>query len=613
MAGKSITKPLVWILMGLLILGLGGFGVTSLSGTLRTVGQVGEADISVTDYFQGLQTEIRAEEASRRESISFAQARALNLDQLVLSQLIVQAAFDHETIISGLSVGDENLRDTILGMRQFTGVDGAFNREAYRFTLEQQGMNERQFEQDTRRDIARSFLQAAVLAGVNMPESYTDTMVEYLGERRSIEWSLLDRDDLDVGVPVPTEADLVAYHTENPEAFTQPETKRISYSWLTPDMIIDTVEVDETALRDAYEARRGEFVQPERRLVERLIYPDQAAAEAALARVTDGEATFEDLVAERGLELSDADLGVVAKTDLGDIAEPVFAAETSQVVGPLTTGLGPALFRVNAALAAQETPFEEAVPQLRDALALDRARRVIEAEIEAVDDLLAGGATVEDLANETDMQTGQISWHPGMSDDIAAYEAFRAAAAAITTDNYPEVAELEDGGIFAIRLDEVVPPTVQPLDTVREAVAAAWENAQITALLTEMVQPKVAQLESGQGFADVELEVSGTQEVTRRGFIAEAPASFIETVFNMQEGGVELVEGPGRVFVLKLNAIQGPDPEDPDLQEIEQFLENEAAGGVAQDLFQILANDIRTRAGVELDEGALNAVHSNFQ
>ena len=79
MAGKSITKPLVWILMGLLILGLGGFGVTSLSGTLRTVGQVGEADISVTDYFQRLQTEIRAEEASRRESISFWRALTANV------------------------------------------------------------------------------------------------------------------------------------------------------------------------------------------------------------------------------------------------------------------------------------------------------------------------------------------------------------------------------------------------------------------------------------------------------------------------------------------------------------------------------------------------------
>ena len=36
--------------MGLLILGLGGFGVTNLSGTVRSVGSVGEADISLNEY-----------------------------------------------------------------------------------------------------------------------------------------------------------------------------------------------------------------------------------------------------------------------------------------------------------------------------------------------------------------------------------------------------------------------------------------------------------------------------------------------------------------------------------------------------------------------------------
>jgi peptidyl-prolyl cis-trans isomerase D len=38
---------------------------------------------------------------------------------------------------------------------------------------------------------------------------------------------------------------------------------------------------------------------PERRLVERLVYPDQAAADAARARLDAGE-SFETLVADRG-------------------------------------------------------------------------------------------------------------------------------------------------------------------------------------------------------------------------------------------------------------------------------------------------------------------------
>ena len=43
MSKGNTSKTLVWILMGLLILGLGGFGVTNLGGTVRTVGDVVEA------------------------------------------------------------------------------------------------------------------------------------------------------------------------------------------------------------------------------------------------------------------------------------------------------------------------------------------------------------------------------------------------------------------------------------------------------------------------------------------------------------------------------------------------------------------------------------------
>ena len=66
-------------------------------------------------------------------------------------------------------------------------------------------------------------------------------------------------------------------------------------------MLIDTVEVDEDALQAAYEQRKAEYVIPERRLVERLVYPTRPKAAAAKARLDAGEATFDELVAERGL------------------------------------------------------------------------------------------------------------------------------------------------------------------------------------------------------------------------------------------------------------------------------------------------------------------------
>ncbi len=613
MAAKSITKPLVWILLGLLILGLGGFGVTSLSGTLRTVGHVGEAELSVNDYFQGLQNEIRAEEADRGESISFAQAQQMGIPDRVLGQLTVQGALDHETIVNHISVGDANLAEQVRSLRQFTGPNGEFDREAYRFALDRMGLNESQFEEDIRREIARSFIQAAVLSGVTMPDTYIDTMIQYLGERRGIEWSVLERADLELGVPEPDDAQLDAFHQENAARFTRPETKRITYAWLTPEMLLDTVEVDEEALREAYADRRDEFVQPERRLVERLVYPTQDAAAEAMARLEADEVTFEDLVAERGLELADADMGIVEPAQLGDAAQTVFDAAPSEVVGPAPSTLGPALFRVNAVLQAQETTFEEAEPELRNLLAADRARRVLDSRTDEIDDLLAAGATIEDLGTETAMRVASIDWHPDVTDDIAAYESFRSAAAALGQDDYPEVEELDDGGIFAMRLDEVVPPALIPLDEVRDEVAAAWTDAQVAELLRQQAEPLAERLAAGESFEEVGLTVDGSEEVTRRGFIEEAPERFIETVFGMGAGDTRVIDGRARVFVLKLNTIEGPDPEDGDLQQIRTFLRNETSGSLSSDLFQVLANDIRTRAGVSFDEGALNAVHNNFQ
>ena len=49
-AKKGVTNTLVWILMGLLIVGLGGFGVTNLQGNLDRIGRVGETELDANDF-----------------------------------------------------------------------------------------------------------------------------------------------------------------------------------------------------------------------------------------------------------------------------------------------------------------------------------------------------------------------------------------------------------------------------------------------------------------------------------------------------------------------------------------------------------------------------------
>ena len=422
---KQLSKTFVWILLGLLVAGLAGFGATNLSSSVRTVAKVGNETVGVEQYARELQREIRAVEAQTGQPLQMSDAKAMGLDQQVLAQLIALASIDNEVAELGLSVGDEKLQQEIVAIQAFQGIDGKFDRESYRFALDQAGINEADFEEDLRKEAARTLVQGAIVSGVTMPETLVNTLVDYVGARRSFTMAVMTAEDLESPLPAPDDAALQTYYDDHPEQFTLPETKQITYVTLTPDMILDQVEVDETALRTLYDERREEYSIPERRLVERLAFADEAAASSAMAQVEVGGTTFEALVQQRGLALSDVDLGDVTAADLGAAAEAVFAAEIGAVVGPLPSSLGPALYRVNGALEARETPFEAARDDLREELAAERARRLIETRARDIDDLLAGGATLEELADETDMQLGQIDWSADSAEGVAAYDAFR--------------------------------------------------------------------------------------------------------------------------------------------------------------------------------------------
>ena len=610
---SGIGKYFVWGLLGLLLLGLGGFGATNFSGTVRTIGSVGEAEITTSDYFRALQNEIRSYEQDSGQALSFQQAQNIGLTQRVLSQMVVTAALEHEAAAVGLSVGDERLAEDLRSIRAFQGVDGSFNRDAYSLTLENAGLSEREFEEQLRDESASTLLQGAVLAGVRLPDVYVDTLIGYTGERRAFTWANVAAAQVEIALPDPTEEELRAYHEDNIGTFTRPETKRITYVWLTPDMLLDSVEVDEAALRAAYEEREEEFNLPERRLVERLVFNDSAAAEAAHARVESGEAAFEDLVAERDLDLADTDMGDVTRAALREAAEVVFDAEVGQVVGPAPSPLGPALFRVNGVLPEQTTPFEDAIPALRGDLALDRARRVIETQAQGYDDELAAGVTLEELAAGTDLQLGEIDWTGENEAGIALFEAFRAAAEAVSTSDYPAIDQLGDGGVFALRLDDVLSPAPYPFEDVRDRVAEAWTQAQRSEALLAQAEGLADQLGEGLTFEGIDLEPNTETGVTRSAFGAGLPPALLTAVFEMDRDEVRAVNSGGRAIVVRLDDILPADPDSEQATQLTRIFRDRASQDVAQDLFRALSTDIQDRAGVEIDQAAINAVHANFQ
>ena len=609
---KTLSNTFVWILMGMLIVGLAGFGALNLTGTLRTVAHVGDQSISVDEYARELQREIRALEAQTGQPLPMAQARLLGLDQVALSRLVALASLDNEVAGLGLSVGDENLQQEIIEIPAFQGVDGQFDRESYRFSLQQANLSEAEFESDLRAEAARTLVQGAIVGGVVMPTTMVDTIANYVASRRSFTYATLDATNLTAPVSDPTEAELQAHYDENGDDFTLPETKRLTYVLMSPSMLLGQVEVDDDALQQLYQEREAQYNIPERRLVERLVFADDATAADAMAQLEVNGTTFEALVDARGLALSDVDLGDLTRDDLGAAAEGVFAAETGTVVGPLPTDLGPALFRVNGTLAAQVTSFDDVRPELRDELAGDRARRLIEAQAEDINDLLAGGASLQELADETDMELSEIDWTALSFEGVAAYDAFRTAAASVTDADFPEIAFLEDGGMFALQLNEVLPTRPEPFEDARDRVAAAWKLARTNAALSGQAEQVIAKLAVDGDFTATGLTHRVENGLTRTAYLDGTPADFMTQVFEMTKGDLRAITGDAAVFVVRLDDELPPE-ETPELVNARARLGDEMNQSLSQALFEAYVGDARLRAKPVLDQQALNAVQASFQ
>lgn len=621
--GKS---TIVWILMGLLLLGLGGFGVTNFSGGGSTaIGSVGETEITARDYARRLDQDLRGYERQTGQRLNMDTAQLMGLPQQAQAELFAIAAMQEEARDLGLSVGDDRVAQEIVAAPAFQGPNGQFDRNLYADTLRRQGMDEAEFEADMRVDAASRLMQRAVMQGSEAPHALVDRATAWVLEGRDISWAELTPDSLQAPIPAPDDATLQAWHQGNAERFSEPERRKISYVWLTPEMLADTVELDDTALRAIYDERIDQYQQPERRMVERLVYESDAAAAEAKARLDAGAASFEALAAERGLSLSDIDLGEARAEDLGAAAEAVFALDQPGVVGPLPSDLGPALYAMNAILEPVDISFEQALAELRPEAAAARAQRVIADMAPEFEDLLAGGASLAEVAQDTALELGEIAWSPAdeaAQGSIAGYPSFRDAAAAVTEEDFPELAELEDGGVFALRLDGITPEALTPFAEIRDAVEQDWRRAETHRLLLAAAeQAKLAVMAetiptTEDAVAPAPAPALNWQSeagLLRDGYLESAPPDLLTRAFGMEVGDIAVVDSSNRVALLRVDAITPADLSGETAQQVKEGQAARLNSSLSADLFDYFNRAVQTQHGVRLNAAAIAAAQSQLR
>ncbi|MEO0363805.1 MAG: SurA N-terminal domain-containing protein, partial [Pseudomonadota bacterium] len=355
-----------------------GIGDVFSSNLGSSVATVGDQKITAERFNNALRQEMRAQSQRFGQPIDADMARAIGLPQQVLSRMAQEATLDQAMEDLDVSASDANVRDVISSDPNFRAADGSFNADGYRYLLAQAGFTVEEYENATRRDIARRTLALALSAGGAAPDTAVETLYAFQTEERTIDFVLLEAGEHADDPGAPDEAALAAYHEENAETFTAPEKRTAVYLHLDLDEIAAEHEPAEAELRELYEQREAQYSLPERRALYQIVYDAEAEAQAAAERVASGAATFDDLLAERGETRDDAALGEPTAEEIPSAAgRAAFELEAEGLAGPVDTGFGFALVDVAAVTPAETTPFEDAreelAADLRREAALDRA------------------------------------------------------------------------------------------------------------------------------------------------------------------------------------------------------------------------------------------------
>ena len=608
------TNVFVWILMLLLIVGLAGFGAGSFGGSFSSIGSVGNEKVPLKTYIRALNNQINQISQQTGQQFSLEQAKVLGVDRQVLEQVLAIAALDGQTKKAGISVGDEAVRNQLMDTQVFQGLDGKFDEKAYEFALSQADLSASEYDEILRRENARFLLQNAISGAIVSDDTYALTLLKFHRQKRSFDWVRLNSSHLEKPIAKPSGAQIELFYKDNPKNYTFPESRSITYAYLSPEMLFEGINLEKGELKKLYEDNIDQFVTEEKRSIQRLIFSNRTEATIALSSIQDGDKTFEQLVTERGLTLQDIDLGAIGASEIGlQASKEIFGSKETGLYGPHLSDLGPALYQVVSILNGKTISFEEAQKNLEFERKFEYATELMDDMVNDLDDLLASGATIEELANDTKMELKKTSFN--LKNNLEGLEAtseFKIEASKLSLEDYPTLLNSSNGDLFAIRLDAINPPTLQALEKVEAQVKTDWKKKETINQLKLIANDIAAKFKNGSDLKNLGLIVNNTNDIVRGGSVEGLPKSILPKIFNLNMGEIAQDDTDKYIFIAKLNSILEFDETVEENKKWIEYLTLQRDNQLAQDYLESFIVSIQDIEGVTIDQKSLNAVESSL-
>ncbi len=625
---QGVSSWVIKILLGLLILSFAVWGIGDIfigSGANPAVATVGGKEISTDQFIRTYQRDLNDLARRLDRQITPDEGRQFGLVGETVRRVVIQTMLDETADDYGVTIGDELLRESVFRNEAFQDATGRFDQNRFLQTLAQNGLSEEDFVSSFRRDLARDQVLSSISVGAFAPAPMVRPLFEHRNERRVAELAVVRMADL-ADPAEPDEPTLVRFHEENEARYMAPEYRAVTYVWIAPDALYDEIEVTQDELERTYNDRINSYFQPERRKVEQLIYDTEEAALAARQRLAAGE-TFDAVAGDSGAFNAGAtDLGMVEWNDLpSDLADAVFDLAAGELSQPLASAFGFHVVRVDEIAPEGTTPLEEVRAGLEDEIRRRRSFDGLQDLVDRLEDEMAGGRTLEDAASRVRLTATVLPAIDRAGNDrdanavegIADLDRFIDTVFSTDVGQVSEPQESSDNGYFVVRVDNISPEAVRPLNEIRVVVVEDWKRDQKLAAAKQKADDMLAAVKGGRTLEDAAAEqgaeVVKSEALTRTSgrVQAEVSAELVSQLFDLKVGEYATAETADRegYAVARLDEVLAASPATNELElaQLRDILNSRVGQDIVDQYLLAVQNDV----GVSVNQGLIETLDLN--
>lgn len=623
---KKLTRsPLGKLVLMIVVVGMALWGVDQIVNQMRSglganVVSAGTRGLDPADLDFRVETVLRNINATADKPVSKSEA----LEEGIIDQIVEVEKARIIRLGYGESIGISPSPEAVVAeMNSITAfqnpLTGELDPAMFRDRIAQLGMTPAQFERQLQDDILIRALSQAGRSAVYGPDVLANIQANYLGETREVAWFFFDASNAPAPAP-PTDAELKTYYDENLERLKQPERRAIDVLRMSTDDFTGKVEVTDQEVATVYEATKSErFAAPDQRTYAELLFPSRDAARTAFGLLAGG-ADPNSVTGANSIQLRTARAEEIEDEAL---REAMFGPgkQSGAMFGPREVSGQWLVTRLISVQPGAVKPLEEVAEEIRLGLARERAQLLFSAAMETLDEALAAGTSLDQVA--ADIGVPVISIAP-IDQNGATENGNQFTILADVPDAVPQAFRLPENEISSrfdvassvvlVSPSRIVPASTPAFETIKDRVRALvlaerTANAAQAAVdaLTSRIRSGATTLEAAAAETGAEIDRL-PEPVSRSNAQAMGiPGPLMQATFNNPAGSViSLPAGDGTVFaILKVLSVSPPSPES--LAAMGALASADITNALTADLEAAVDDEIRRAVKVRENAAAIAA------